>query len=434
MAACLKFTFSTIKGLAQFPMSISLISKIRSRLLTEHPFWGSLGMRLSIVEDAGIETLSTDGNSLYYNPEYLASLSSAEQMGVVAHQIGHCMLGHMFRGGAYAGSEKWQSWNEAADYALNPLLQEAGFQLPKNVLSDPQFKGMYAEQIMSKRAAQKAKQGGQGNKSQNGPGSSQKQGGSSQGTGESSQGKSGTSQPGPGQGQGPVMAGCPTGNFTPAPPTPEEGGKLDEQDWKLATEQAMLAARAAGTLPGGMEIAVKDTMQPKVDWINETRDFVVHNLPSDRTWTNPDRRYVSQGIYLPGPVKNNVGTFVIVVDTSGSTIPILPKFNTEVGGILREARPEKVILMYVDAKVQGVEEVDVDAFDVKLTLKGGGGTRFQPAFNYLEKEGITPEALIYLTDLENSDTVVEPSYPTLWICPKFVTKDAPFGRLVHIEE
>ena len=38
-------------------------------------------------------------------------------------------------------------WNDAADYAINPILTEAGFVLPDGALMSSEYRGMTAEQI-----------------------------------------------------------------------------------------------------------------------------------------------------------------------------------------------------------------------------------------------------------------------------------------------
>jgi hypothetical protein len=38
-------------------------------------------------------------------------------------------------------------WNQTCDYAMNPLLADAGLSLPDGVLLDNRFRGMSAEQI-----------------------------------------------------------------------------------------------------------------------------------------------------------------------------------------------------------------------------------------------------------------------------------------------
>ena len=119
------------------------IQKSRTALLLDHPFFGSLLFRLGGRSSTSIETMATDGVSLYYNPSYVETLNAAELAGVLAHEVMHPALQHHTR----RGGRNPKRWNMACDYAINPLLIDAGLTLPKDVLIDHRFRGMSAEEI-----------------------------------------------------------------------------------------------------------------------------------------------------------------------------------------------------------------------------------------------------------------------------------------------
>jgi predicted metal-dependent peptidase len=190
---------------------------------------------------------------------------------------------------------------------------------------------------------------------------------------------------------------------------------MTAQDWQIAVEQAVKVAMAAGKLPAGVASAVIKARASQVDWTSELREFVVHNIPSGQSWATPNRRFVASGLYLPGTIKENVGEIVLAVDTSGSTMWMQKQFATEFGNILREVRPEKLWIVYCDAAVQDVTEASPEDFDhLEFKPKGFGGTMFQPVFDWVDKQGIDPLALIYLTDGMCSDRPEAPPYPVLW--------------------
>jgi predicted metal-dependent peptidase len=87
--------------------------------------------------------MATDGVSLYFNPEFVETLSSAELIGTLAHEVMHPALQHHTR---RAGRSP-KRWNMACVYAINPMLLDAGLTLPKDVLMDHRFRGMSAEEI-----------------------------------------------------------------------------------------------------------------------------------------------------------------------------------------------------------------------------------------------------------------------------------------------
>jgi predicted metal-dependent peptidase len=46
-------------------------------------------------------------------------------------------------------------WNEACDYAINPLLLDAGLKLPEGVLVDNRFRGLSAEEIYNRLTSER---------------------------------------------------------------------------------------------------------------------------------------------------------------------------------------------------------------------------------------------------------------------------------------
>ena len=67
----------------------------------------------------------------------------------------------------------------------------------------------------------------------------------------------------------------------------------------------------------------------------------------------------------------------------------------------------------------------------KMVSKGGGGTDFRPPFEYVEREGITPACLIYLTDGYGPFPQNPPPYPVLWAMTTDVVP--PWGEYVKVE-
>ena len=53
------------------------IQKARTTLVLDHPFFGSLLFRLKGRESHVVKTMATDGISLYYNPEFVETLTAA---------------------------------------------------------------------------------------------------------------------------------------------------------------------------------------------------------------------------------------------------------------------------------------------------------------------------------------------------------------------
>jgi hypothetical protein len=106
----------------------------------------------------------------------------------------------------------------------------------------------------------------------------------------------------------------------------------------------------------------------------------------------------------------------------------LEQFASEIEAIASEAQPESIRMIYCDAAVQAVEEFGPSE-PIRLSPKGGGGTKFAPPFNWVEENGIEPTCLIYLTDLCCNSFPPAPDYPVLWVTDS--RKTAPFRETVR---
>src|SRR3984957_16821619 len=121
------------------------LSAARAALVLDHPFFGALALRMNLEEETKgrTQTMATDGRSIFYDNGFVEGCSDIELIGLLAHEVMHPAMQHHTR----RGDRDPGLWNDAADYAINPILAEAGFTLPGNLLNDPQYRGMTAEQI-----------------------------------------------------------------------------------------------------------------------------------------------------------------------------------------------------------------------------------------------------------------------------------------------
>ncbi|MGA2000215.1 MAG: VWA-like domain-containing protein [Terriglobales bacterium] len=437
------------------------LCRARTQLLLNQPFFGTLCLRLKLVAMSGLPTMATDGRRLVYNPAFVAQLTPAELEGVIAHEVMHVALAHHCR----RGDRELQLWNEAADYAVNPILLDNGITLPGDLLIDAAFRNLSAEEIY----AQLLKQQQAASQTQP-PQSSGDPSTSGNGAAQPNQPQSsGNQMPGSGSGPSPQTASgsqtapAPTPEPSPEPslvepeqrgsdqPIPARPGGFGEvmdatnedgtpaspaemsrqrQEWATHAEQAMCSAKACGRMPGGIERQLKDARESQCDWRAILRDFISATDPSDYRWTPPNRRFVSSGLYLPSVIRSGVGEIVIAVDTSGSIGgQELEQFAGEITAISDEARPERIHVVYCDAAVQSTEEFGPSE-PIKLSPKGGGGTDFRPPFQWIEEEGIRPKCLIYLTDLCCASFPEPPEYPVLWVTDS--RRTAPFGETLRI--
>jgi predicted metal-dependent peptidase len=394
------------------------IQKARTSLLLDHPFFGTLLFRLGGRPSSSIATMATDGVSLFYNPQFVDMLNAAELAGVLAHEVMHSALQHHTR----RGDRDHARWNMACDYAINPILFDAGLTLPKDVLIDNRFRGMSAERIYNLIEEDDKQEGSSGQPdSQPGAGSSSPENGSVQNDEAGSEPQAPSTPGGVGQ-----VLDAPEPEAGEGPSTAEQA-----REWQIAVELAKTVAKVAGKLPGGAVRALEASQAAKVDWRELLRRAWSDTIPADYSWTRPNRRHVWSGLYLPGITLEGVGEIAIAVDCSGSVSSRqLGLFEAEVRSILAGQRPRLVYVLYFDAAVQKVETYQAGQ-PVSLSPVGGGGTDFRPCFDWLDERAIVPQTLVFLTDLCGTFPSEVPTYPVIWASTE--AGKAPFGEIVSME-
>ena len=309
-------------------------------------------------------------------------------------------------------------WNEACDYAINPLLLGAGLSLPNGVLVDHRFRGMSAEQIYNLRDAEAQPQSGGQNSSDAGAGA---------GTGQTSENTDNSDEPTAPETEGGI------GQVLDAPLPTDETPSAEEQarEWSVAVNQAVTLSKQAGKAPAGLARTLEGAAEAMVDWRELLRRLWSDTIPADSSWMRPNRRHIWNGLYLPGVVREGVREIAIAVDCSGSVNGrLLRLFEAEVCSILEGQRPQCVHVLYFDTEVHKVETYQAGE-QVHLNPVGGGGTDFGPCFDWLEEHGIQPQTLVFLTDLYGAFPDNAPNYPVLWASTG--GRHAPFGSVVPMQ-
>jgi predicted metal-dependent peptidase len=393
------------------------IQKARTVLVLDHPFFGSLLFRLKGQESRSVKTMATDGIKLYYNPEFVETLTAATLAGTLAHEVMHPALHHHVR---RSGRDQ-KGWNVACDYAINPLLVDAGLSLPEGVLLENRFRGMSAEQIYNLLETEPEPEEESG-------GEDQTRGcGDGHPTPTAPEQDDDSDEPSVPETDGGI------GQVLDAPEADDEGSGDQEQtrEWDIAVNQAMTIAKQAGKVPAGLLRTLDGVAEAAVDWREMLRRSWSDTTPADYSWMRPNRRHLWNGVYLPGVVREGVGEVAIAVDCSGSiSTRQLRLFEAEARSILEGQRLERVYVLYFDAAVHRVDTYESEQ-RIDLNPVGGGGTTFGPCFEWLEAQGIRPQCLVLLTDLYGSFPPSAPAYPVLWASTG--SKRAPFGDVIPMQ-
>jgi len=351
--------------------------------------------KVTVTED--VPTACTDGWNVMYNPKFIEEnmADDAELRFLVLHEATHKAYRHLTVWKELHKSNARLA-NVAADYFVNGVLHDTdageGFvKMPKvGIKPKPKYKGWSVLQIYTD-LEQEDEDGGE------------------EGTDEHDWDGDGR--------------------------TPTEQEMENEIGRALRQGEIMRKKRSANG-SGGEDGAFGDLLSPKVDWRKVLRDFIQETCAGrdESSWARPNRRFLSEDIYMPTMLGMTMTELVIGFDTSGSVFGSheMTLFASETTRVIEDVKPSKVHVVYWDTDVVGHQTFEDGQFAIQdLKPKGGGGTNGAVLFDYLREKNIHPQAIIqfsdgYVGDWGRSDC------PTMWA----LTTDlkAPYGVTINLGE
>jgi predicted metal-dependent peptidase len=397
------------------------LAAARTRLILDKPFLGALVLRLPMhASDPGwCPTTATDARAFYYNPEYIESLSLDQTQFMLAHEALHCALSHFAR----RQHRVKHKWDLACDYAINPLLIDEGLKPPPNALVMPPYKGMTAEEIypliddndesetLDTHAYDRDNQQGGSRSGMSEKDLDRKAEQSQSQPGESDEGQGARRSAQPNQADG--SDGGP-GQLQPEPLTPDEQETLSVQ-WQQRLAGAAQQAQQAGKLGGEMARMIDHLLQPRLPWRMLLARYMTAVARDDYSYARPSRR---AGDFIMPSLRSQQTDLVVAVDTSGSIKAAeLSEFIGEIDALKGQVRA-RVTLLPCDAALCEGAPFRFEPWEVLRlpgAIGGGGGTSFRPVFQWIDREGIRPDLLVYFTDAQGEFPPVEPSFPVIWL-------------------
>lgn len=142
------------------------LESIKRRLLVKYPFFGSVVASSNFIAEKSVRTAETDGQNIYYNPDFIESVTNDQQTFIFAHEICHIAFDHIYRS---EGKDE-KLWNIATDAVINAFLKQDKLPMVEGVIDIPEAINFDAEEMYKKLLSEKNQQS---NQSQNG--NSQKQ-------------------------------------------------------------------------------------------------------------------------------------------------------------------------------------------------------------------------------------------------------------------
>ena len=378
--------------------------------LIAYPFTAKLVMRLKLVTvvDSLVPTACTDGVNVFVNAHFAAQCSSALRRFVMGHELYHVLLGHFMR---QYGRDRL-CWNLAVDAEANYRLMLDGLSMPSDAVFYPAQAGRNAETIYQwllkhPRPEMDVPFDLHGDE---------------------------LFAPAIMDGGNNVLVVDP--DFAPLPIDTDMARQITQHWQEVVLQEAQQTS--PGSIPAGMNLIVSNIAKPQVDWRTALHDFFLHSSGSQLTWSRVNRRYLAQGLYLPGR-QGKALSIMLAIDTSGSTQRQLPAFIAELQALLTSAEHVEIHLIECDADIQR-ERVINHVHELQgigsgeghgLTLRGGGGTDFRPVFE--RANDVMPECLLFFTDGYGRTPETAPDLPVLWVITENGKAPASWGQAIHLE-
>ena len=122
------------------------INKIKRRMLRKYPVFGSIINTVSCNITNKIETAGTDGKNIYFNPDFMNTLSEDEQVFIFSHEVCHIALNHVTR----RKDKDKKLWNIATDAVINQHLVHDGLPIVEGGVDIKDASNFDAEELYNK--------------------------------------------------------------------------------------------------------------------------------------------------------------------------------------------------------------------------------------------------------------------------------------------
>ena len=348
--------------------------------------------------DDTVPTACTNGRDEMYGRAFVDGLNDAELRFLILHECYHKMYQHLTTW-KHLYDKHAQIANAACDYVINIQLVDGdngeGFiKMPKVGLFDEQYRSMDTAQVFHKIY------------------DSLPEGDDGRGVGNSLDDH---------------------GWEEAEQLSEEEKGDL-EREVEEAIRQGVLVA---GKLGSGGARDLEALLKPQIDWRDVLREFISTTCAGNdfSTWSRPNRKFISTGVYMPSGISQSVGELVVAVDTSASIGQHeLTTFLSEIKSVCDNVRPDRIRLLYWDTKVCADETYNLTETDTLVQSTkpaGGGGTDVRCVSEYMTEHKINPQAVIVFTDGYVFDWGTW-TCPILWAIYDFERAKPDCGKVVHI--
>lgn len=366
-----------------------------------------------------VPVAATDSKNIIVNPDTFFKYELAERVFIVAHEIVHNVFGDVEllarcrRSGTVPMNDGTtrpfdnETMQRAMDARINALLKSSKIgKIPKDGIDDPNVASTDSVLDVYEKYYKK-KHGDEGQEPDpNSPPSGFDQ----------------LMQPGSATGQQPGQA------------------KRNPSQWaaEIATAQMIEAMKSQGKMAGALQRMFQQILEPEVPWTDHIETLINRQVgDGGYDWTIPDPWMAVHEFFSPTPTGHGAGWIVIWGDTSGSRgDDELASNMAELAGIMESVNPQRLTVIWCDADINNIDELqdpaDLGVIQARGT-GGGGGTDYKPVRDWIRKNGEgDPDLFIGFTDGYVSFPKREPSYPVIWASS--TDHKYPFGQVVRVNK
>jgi predicted metal-dependent peptidase len=393
------------------------LSRAAVMLVMREPFFGHVLCSLQRHFTTSITTLAValrgQAIQLVVNPNFfLDQLKNLEERtAVLKHEILHVVLNHLFR---QQDSFDPRIWNIATDLVVNQYVRP--FRLPDGAILLGTFPDMglipedtaenYYEALHILRNCRNSK-------IPNGPTESP--------TSYENLEKIIHSDPPSDHslwGYSPCeeIDGLPTGSQIPQ--HVREALKRINDDNLINAFNRTRNSHGAGSIPGWLRRQLDDLIYQRsaqIDWRSAIRAFSNSCRRSQLTPTlqrNSKRFEPVEGLPpVPGLKVKRAQSLIVAVDTSGSIEEKqLSEFFIEILALFRQG--SEITIIEIDAQIQNIYKF---RGIVPISMKGGGGTSFEPVMKWISTSPKKYDGCIFFTDGVADAPITNPGCKLLWV-------------------
>jgi predicted metal-dependent peptidase len=206
----------------------------------------------------------------------------------------------------------------------------------------------------------------------------------------------------------------------------------------VSAAHAAAISGGAGDMPGEVQVTLKRFLSPKLPWDRILHQFFNELANLDYTWARPNRRYLTDGMYLPSLQDDRQGLDHILFfqDVSGSISDgDSIRFNSEFKYVKDTYQPEKLTFAQFDTIIQKEDSFLKDDPFEQIHITGRGGTSLICVRDHIIK--LEPTAVVIFSDLDCDPMEPLPPHlniPIIWVALNNKDAKVPQGQIVHLNE